>query len=164
MKKPGKKTAAEPENDLDVLLSTRDVTVAGKTVTVREITLVDSLVLHSTLEPVVASLADVMQTEYPAFEDVQRVLAKHAQVLPGLIAHCIDQDVDWVQGLPGGEGVALMDWWWSVNRRFFMSAAVRITSLRLARMKAQSDSAASSPPSSGQATGQKASVNTLSGS
>lgn len=118
MKKPGEKTAAEPENDLDVLLSTRDVTVAGKTVTVREITLVDSLVLHSTLEPVVASLADVMQTEYPAFEDVQRVLAKHAQVLPGLIAHCIDQDVDWVQGLPGGEGVALMDWWWSVNRRF----------------------------------------------
>lgn len=119
MKKAAPKPAAEPENDLDVLLSTRDITIAGKPITVREVTLVDSLVLHDSLAPMVASLADVMQTEYPRFEEVQQVLAKHATVLPVLIAHCTDQPVEWVQTLPGSEGLALMDWWWAVNRRFF---------------------------------------------
>ncbi|HAT3746931.1 TPA: hypothetical protein I8614_004980, partial [Serratia marcescens] len=75
MKKAAPKPAAEPENDLDVLLSTRDITIAGKPITVREVTLVDSLVLHDSLAPMVASLADVMQTEYPRFEEVQQVLA-----------------------------------------------------------------------------------------
>lgn len=160
MKKPGKKPAAEPENDLDVLLSTRDITIAGKPITVREITLVDSLVLHDSLTPVVASLAEVMQTEYPRFEHVQQVLAKHATVLPVLIAHCSDQPVEWVQTLPGSEGLALMDWWWAVNRRFFMGAATRILQLQLARAKTLSDSAASSQLSSEQATTQTASATT----
>lgn len=147
------------DDDLSVLLSTRDITIAGRNLTVREFTLADSLAMNDALKPVVDSLADVMQSEWPSFESVQDVLARHAQVLPELLACCVDQPVEWVSTLPGSDGTALMDWWWTVNRRFFMSAAVRQITLRAAREK-PSPLAASSPRSSGQATTQKDSAAT----
>lgn len=163
MSRETQQPAAPQEDDLSVLLSTRDITIAGKPLTVREFTLVDSLAMNAVLKPVVASLADVMQSDWPSFESVQDVLAEHANALPELIACCIGQPVEWVATLPGSEGTALMDWWWTVNRRFFMSAAVRQVTLRAVREK-PSPSAASSPRSSGQATTQTDSDTTQPGS
>lgn len=159
MSREPQQAATPQDDDLSVLLSTRDITIAGQRLTVREFTLVDSLTMNEELKPVVASLADVMQSEWPSFEAVQDVLATHAAALPKLIACCIDQPVEWVATLPGSDGTALMDWWWTVNRRFFMSAAVRQITLRAAREK-PSLSAASSPRSSGQAITQTGSDTT----
>ncbi|CVC81489.1 hypothetical protein GVN99_13725 [Serratia marcescens] len=163
MSRESQQAAAPQDDDLSVLLSTRDITIAGQHLTVREFTLVDSLTMHEVLKPVVASLADVMQSEWPSFEAVQDVLAEHADALPKLIACSADQPVEWVATLPGSDGTALMDLWWTVNRRFFMSAAVRQITLRAAREKL-SLSAASSPRSSGQATTQTGSDTTPPGS
>ncbi|CNJ03320.1 Uncharacterised protein [Yersinia aldovae] len=150
-------------DDLSVLLSTRDIRIAGQSLTVREFTLMDSLALHDTLTPVVAALADMMQAGWPSFEDVQRVLSQHAEALTVLLARSVDQPVDWVAALPGTEGMALMDWWWTVNRHFFMTAAVRQMTLRAARASVPSDTPASSPPSSGTGTTQTASRTTRPG-
>ncbi|TQI78698.1 hypothetical protein FHU10_1261 [Serratia fonticola] len=152
----------ETEDDLSTVLSTRDITIAGNALTIREFNLIDSLVMHDAITPVVTSLTDVMETDWPSFEDVQRVLARHADVLPALLARCIDRPVEWVASLPASEGTTLMDWWWSVNRRFFMNAVVRQITLR-AQGEKRSGLAASSQHSSGQATTPTDSVTTPTG-
>lgn len=153
---PAKPVAAPaaPDDDLSVLLPNRDVTIAGRLLTVREFTLSDSLVMHNELKPISVSLADVMQTEWPSFEHVMDVLAQHADPLLLLIARSCDQPADWIASLPGSEGTTLMDVFWTVNRRFFMTAANRLIVIRAALKKTQSGTAESSPNSHEQATTQ----------
>ncbi|WP_431222203.1 DUF6631 family protein [Serratia sp. L9] len=149
----------KPEDDISVLLPNRDVPIAGRFLTVREFTLADSLAMHHELKPIIASLADVMQSEYPGFDAVMDVLAQHAFSLPLLVARSCDQPVEWVNSLPASEGSTLIDTFWTANRRFFMTAAIRQVTIRAA-MKKTSDTAAFSPHSSGQAITQNGSPTT----
>ncbi|HDY5341444.1 TPA: hypothetical protein RQ688_002455 [Klebsiella pneumoniae] len=140
--------SADREDDLSVLLSTRDITIAGRALTIREYTLLDVLSLGEPLNALTQSLADVMRTPWPALEEIEAVLARHAADMPGLVARAVDQPVLWVAQLPGSDGQVLIDWWWTQNRRFFMNAVVRLETIRATRAKL-SASAASSQPSSG---------------
>lgn len=141
-----KPVAAIPDasDDVSILLPNIDVTIAGTLLTVREFTLDDSLAMHVELKPIITSLADVMQSEYPGFEAVMDVLAQHAHSLPLLLARSCDQPSEWVRGLPASEGSTLIDVFWTANRRFFMSAAIRQVTIRAA-LKKPLDLAESSP-------------------
>lgn len=55
MSREPQQAATPQEDDLSVLLSTRDITIAGQHLTVREFTLVDSLTMNEELKPVVVS-------------------------------------------------------------------------------------------------------------
>jgi len=143
-----KQKPADTEDELSVLLSTRNITIAGRALVIREYNLMDMLQLGEKLSALTQSLAGAMQTPWPPIEDIEAVLARHAGDLPELIACTVDQPVQWVALLPGSEGQALIDWWWTQNRRFFMNAVVRLETIRATRAKL-SASAASSQPSSG---------------
>lgn len=135
------------DDELDVLLPGRDVTIAGCALRLREYTLTDTLALHSVLSPLTDALAGVMADGWPEYEDVADILAAQGDALITLMAHAIDRPTQWVAMLPGTEGLALQDWWWSVNRGFFMNAVVRRLALREARRN-RSLLPASSPRSS----------------
>lgn len=135
------------DNELDVLLPGRDVTIAGCVLRLREYTLTDTLTLHGVLSPLTEALAGVMADGWPEYEEVADILAAQGDALITLMAHAIDKPPQWVATLSGTEGLALQDWWWSVNRGFFMNAVVRRLALREAR-KTLSPSPASSPRSS----------------
>lgn len=135
------------DDELDVLLPGRDVTIAGCALRLREYTLTDTLALHGVLSPLTDALAGVMADGWPEYEDVADILAAQGDALITLMAHAIDRPTQWVAMLPGTEGLALQDWWWSVNRGFFMNAVVRRLALREARRN-RSPSPASSPRSS----------------
>ncbi|HBY1005073.1 TPA: hypothetical protein MIP48_10910 [Klebsiella pneumoniae] len=143
-----KQKSADTEDELSVLLSTRNITIAGRGLVIREYTLMDMLQLGDKLDALTHSLAEVMQTPWPPLEEVESVLRKHAGDIPELIACTVEQPIPWVALLPAGEGQTLMDWWWTQNRRFFMNAVVRLETIRATRAKL-SASAASSQPSSG---------------
>lgn len=143
-----KQKPADTEDELSVLLSTRNITIAGRGLVIREYTLMDMLQLGDKLDALTHSLAEVMQKPWPPLEEVESVLRKHAGDIPELIACTVEQPIPWVALLPADEGQTLMDWWWTQNRRFFMNAVVRLETIRATRAKL-SASAASSQPSSG---------------
>lgn len=138
----------DSEDDLSVLLSTRNITIAGRALVIREYNLMDMLQLGDKLDALTHSLAEVMDNPWPPVEEVEAVLRKHADDIPELIARTVDQPIQWVALLPANEGQTLIDWWWTQNRRFFMKAVVRLVGIRVTRAKL-SASAASSQPSSG---------------
>lgn len=140
------KKHTDTEDELSVLLSTRDITIAGRAMVIREYTLMDMLHLGDRLDALTQSLADVMSTPWPALEEIEAVLRKHARDMPELMACSVDQPVQWVAQLPASDGQNLIDWWWTQNRRFFMNAVVRLETIRATRATL-SASAASSQPS-----------------
>lgn len=138
----------DSDDDLSVLLSTRNITIAGRGLVIREYNLMDMLQLGDKLDALTHSLAEVMDNPWPPVEEVEAVLRKHAGDIPELIARTVDQPIQWVALLPASDGQTLIDWWWTQNRRFFMSAVVRLVGIKVTRAKL-SASAASSQPSSG---------------
>ncbi|EIY0667512.1 hypothetical protein MMC72_001638 [Salmonella enterica] len=140
-------TDAAGEDDLTVLMPDREIPLAGETVTVREYTLRDTLALHAVLAPVVEALATVTENAWASYEAVETVLAAQHEAVIVLVAHSISRPPSFVAGLSGTEGMTLMDWWWSVNRHFFMTAVIRRL---VCRQVTASGSAASSPSSSAQ--------------
>lgn len=151
------------DDELEVLLPGRDITIAGCALRLREYTLTDTLALHSVLSPLTDALVGVMANGWPEYEDVADILAAQGDGLITLMAHAIDKPPQWVATLPGAEGLALQDWWWSVNRGFFMNAVVRRLALREAR-KNPLPSPVSSPRSSAPVTPVRNSDTTRSGS
>ena len=143
-----KQKPADTEDELSVLLSTRNITIAGRGLVIREYNLMDMLQLGDKLDALTHSLAEVMDNPWPPVEEVEAVLRKHADDIPELIACTVDQPIQWVALLPASDGQTLIDWWWTQNRRFFMNAVVRLETIRATRAKL-SASAASSQPSSG---------------
>ncbi|HIE4801216.1 TPA: DUF6631 family protein [Serratia marcescens] len=123
-------------SDLTILLSTRDIDIGAERLTIREYTLHDSLELYEAISPVAADLAAVMDSESIVTEQVRAVLARHYSLMPLLIARTVDRSPEWVAGLPADYGLVLMDWWWSLNRSFFIGAAVQ----KLRAMQAERNS------------------------
>ncbi|WP_113632160.1 DUF6631 family protein [Pectobacterium peruviense] len=135
-------------NELETLISSREINIAGESLTVREYSLVDSLTLHEPIAKLVLALADVMKDRALAFDDVETLLARHADIIPVLIARSVNKPTEWAATLNASEGQTLMDWWWTVNKRFFMTAAVRRLTVLDVKNNRPSDSAASSQHSS----------------
>ncbi|MBE5226706.1 hypothetical protein IG611_15280 [Pectobacterium sp. A535-S3-A17] len=135
-------------NELETLISSREINIAGESLTVREYSLVDSLTLHEPIAKLVLALADVMKDRALAFDDVEALLARHADIIPVLIARSVNKPAEWAMTLNASEGQTLMDWWWTVNKRFFTTAAVRRLTVLGVKDNRPSDSAASSQHSS----------------
>lgn len=152
-------TPQDTPSELETLIPERTITIAGETLTVREYSLVDSLELHAPIAQLVSALAEVMKERAMAFDEVEALLARHAGIIPALVARSVDRPEAWVAALSATEGQTLLDWFWTVNRHFFTTAAVRRLTLQAVR-DTRSGSAASSPPLSGQDTTQNVSGTT----
>lgn len=148
LKTPAATADTAGDDDLSILLPEREIPLAGEIVTIREYSLKDTLTLHAVLAPVVDALATVTENAWASYEAVETILAAQHEAVIVLVAHSIGKPPSFVAELSGTEGMTLMDWWWSVNRHFFMTAVIRRL---VCRQMTASGSAASSPSSSAQA-------------
>lgn len=146
--------------ELDTLLADREITIGGQPVTVRAITLIDSLALHNDIGPLVSDLAELLTTErLLTLGEVSDVLARHYPSVITMVSRSVGRERAWVEALPGYDGQELLDVWWTVNVRFFVRAAQRVVVVGAAEA-AMSGSAKSSRPSSRQATAKSGSDTT----
>lgn len=139
---------AAEATDLEILFPDREITVTGKTVTVRELRFAEQLQHHHLLAPLAAALESTDPTSLAGAGSINRIydlLAGHAEQVLALVALCCDQDEAWVHSLPAVDGENLMLTWWGVNCRFFIR---RVWRPRLAEQASRQAGASSSPPSS----------------
>lgn len=146
----GQGNAAAP--DLEVLHPERDVKLSVGEFTVREYGNVEWLRLLPQAEPLVTSLAEMLQALMaPSYEDVLMAIARHTDALLPLVAQAVDQDMDWIETLQGNDLENLLMTWWGVNAHFFVRRAqnrVAVTYQEQALARPPSTGEKSTPPSS----------------
>ena len=100
-----KQKPADTEDELSVLLSTRNITIAGRGLVIREYTLVDMLQLGDKLDALTHSLAEVLQTPWPLIEEIEAGLRavpagqREAALSQGFSDHALFRYVLLPQGL-----------------------------------------------------------------
>lgn len=140
--------------ELEVEFPERTITLAGESVTVTEIGFVAGLRLQRHVAPLVADIETLMleTQQAPEYDQVVSVLAGRLDATLALIAEATGKDGDWLAGLRGRDGDALLLTFWSVNAAFFIQRAVSSMAIR-AETRRLSAGANSSPPSAPTATG-----------
>lgn len=120
-------------DDLSILHPDLTLTIAGRTITLREYRFDDTLRIRLEAKAMIADLQDAMtpangeELHMPLIsEDVLDVLAKHRETLRKLIAESIgDSDTAWVDSLSGEDGETLLMGWYGVCGPFFVRAVAR---------------------------------------
>ncbi|MDR2186859.1 MAG: hypothetical protein LBE62_02270 [Azonexus sp.] len=130
---------------LAVLAPDGEITIGGEKITVKKLTFGDQIKHAMALKWV----SDALKTSFS--EDVGCLidaLSDIGDALYELLEAATGKPRDWIEGLQGGEGEALLLTFWTVNADFFVRRLVAYPALA-ARASA---GAASSPPSSATAT------------
>lgn len=122
-----KKEKATPgEDDLQVLHPERTAVIAGRSITMREYGFIEGLKVRALAKPLIATLhATVASGRLPEINDVQFMLAEHAENVAQLIAQAADLEPEWVLNLKDQyAGDQLLAMWWGCNGHFFIRKAI----------------------------------------
>jgi hypothetical protein len=135
-------------SDIDILIPHREITIAGETITVRELTFGEQLKNSAALTALTDALRPLLK---PDADDnlgaVLDALTAQADALAHLIAISTGKPQEWVLSLPGVLGETLAIHWWGVNQHFFIRRLLIFPEIRNGRI-----GAVSSPHSSATAT------------
>lgn len=166
------KKASRPEegrDDLAVLHPHGELTLAGRTIVVREYGFIEGLSLRAALAPFVADLGVLISGGECLVEDVLDVLGQNLDAVRqaiaisigpiGADAEVVADNVAWLASLGDAEGDALIKTWWGVCGFFFVRQIMSRSAER-AKRKAfagvtstpTSSPPATAPPSSSAAT------------
>ena len=106
---------------LDVLAPERTCQVAGRTLTVRELTLRDALRFHQRLTPVVDALLPAYGPggDGVGTDSVVAALAAHPDLTCDLLAAATGEPPEWFAGLPEREGMVALYTFIAVHVPFF---------------------------------------------
>ena len=106
-------------DDLSVLFPTREATIAGRAVTVRELTFPQSMAISGRLTPVIDALAPHYGSDGIDSDLVMATLSAHADVTLELLALSTGQPPDWLAALHEHEGMHLLLLCMEVHIPFF---------------------------------------------
>jgi len=133
-------------DDLAILFPERTVTVAGRTVVMREYTFIESMQLHALITPLIEGMVGILLADALPYDDALRpIFGEHADDVVTLIAKAADQPREWVASLGDEEGNQLRLLWWSVNGDFFGRRVRESIVLHQLRVSAGQTSSSSSP-------------------
>lgn len=135
-------------NDLAVLLPDREVTVAGETLTVREIRFGERVRHAAQVEALLTAMwAAIRDAEGQEITGalLDAVFASQSEAFATLMAVSVGKPREWLDTLSDADGSLLMYEFWGVNSRFFMRQLVTKGVLRHLAATAPSDGANSSP-------------------
>lgn len=143
---------SELADEFEVVLARRDITVGGRAVTIRELTIEQAAVLHEAVSALLAAL--MPQYEDPGIGAGQVLAALEQHWRPhavALLQASTGQPATWLASLGAADGSLLMVHFAALHAGFFG------TRLELARppapsRKSRSASASASPASSGTGT------------
>lgn len=111
-------------NELEILISTREITLSGKPVTVREYTLTDSLEHADDIEVMVQAFAErLAKSNAVELHEVRQIIAQHRDCMTRLLAASSGLTAEQVGNLPASDGHELLMWWWLMNAGFFLNVA-----------------------------------------
>ena len=109
-----------PPDDLAILHPQVTVTVGDQDVTVRELTLAQSLAVHADLQPLLADLLPHYASEAGIDSElILAVLARHPDLTIRLLAHATGRPAAWVGALRDSDGYLLMLHFVRLNTPFF---------------------------------------------
>lgn len=140
-------------SDLEVLFPDREVTLAGKTFTMKELRFAQQLQYHHLLQPIIKGFdqVDLDASIEDSANNVLDILSLEYESVIQLMAICSGQSVSWIKSLPSAEGEELLLFWWAVNSRFFIRRQLRKAQLKV-QLANQTIGETSSPPLSKQDT------------
>lgn len=109
-------------DDQAILFPARELTIAGRPVTINELTLRQSLALQAPMQPVIDALLPHygLQGAGVDSDTVLAALAAHPDATLQLLAQCTGEPVDWLADLPEHEGMQLLLVCVSVHVPFFV--------------------------------------------
>lgn len=143
--------AAEGADDLAVLVPDVTIEIGGEKITVRELRFGEQIRHAGALATVVAALkAGLRDGDGPAL--LIDALTACEKDLFALLGAATGQAAEWIEALAGADGEALLLAFWEANKPFFTRRLIvypAVATLAVARA-----GGASSPPSSGTATGE----------
>jgi hypothetical protein len=107
-------------DDLEVLFPDRELTVAGEPLVVREYRYREGMAMLVLARPFLEGLRRLIGADGEVTpEDLDALIAEHADVWLALMARSCDRDVEWLAGLPDTEAMKLQMAFWAVNGPFF---------------------------------------------
>ena len=121
-----KKEKATPgADDLQVLHPERTAVIAGRSITMREYGFIEGLKVRALARPLIETLhATVASGRLPDINDVQFMLAEHADNVALLMAQAASVEPEWVRQLDQYQGDQLLAMWWGCNGHFFIRKAI----------------------------------------
>lgn len=115
---------AAPETageELAALHPERELTVAGRAVTVRPIGFIEGARRAAQIAPIVEALKPMGEPDAPApLAAIEQVVAEHVEVFLDLLALTTGEPRDWIAALDDADGQRLLLTFWSVNAPFFI--------------------------------------------
>lgn len=114
------------QTDIDVLLDKREVQIAGETIIVCEYTFADAMNFYHDIDVLASALSLLFaQKEEVGLCDIDPIVANNYPLIQRLVSYSINKPVSWLDLISASHGQMLLDYWWTVNGAFFISAAMR---------------------------------------
>lgn len=145
MSKNNRKKNQSAEN-LEVLLPDIEVTLAGRTFTMRELRFGEQLQNAHLLQPIAERFKTVSlesEPEETANKVIDILSLEHESVMQ-LMAICSRQSIQWIKSLTPFDGEELMLLWWTTNNRFFIRRLSRKAQTKAMMMAKQTETGAKS--------------------
>ena len=118
--------ADDGAGDLAIMLPDIPLTLAGRTVTVREPRFVQSMRIRARAHALMQDLTASIKGGEGLTDDVLDVLAKHDVLVRELIVEVTEgADVGWIEGLSEPDGETLLLAWWTCCGPFFVRQIAR---------------------------------------
>ncbi len=133
------------------------LTIAGRTVTIREYGFFEGLAVAHKAQPLIAAMFAMCQDGNLQYSRIRRLFGVHQDLVIEISAQAADVESEWVRGLEKNPSDAeiFLDSWFAVNSSFFVHEAV--VEMREARQRAAMSigsmpSPGSPPPASATST------------
>jgi len=147
-----KKPAARPDtgrDDLSISHPDRDITIAGRTITVHEYDHPTGLRVRAQTRPFLLALERLFQDCEGLTDDVLAVVGEHAAIMNPVIALSARVELAWIEALGDADSDELLVTWWEVCGPFFLRQLLRRARERLRRQElfvGQTSTSSSPPP------------------
>lgn len=120
---PGPAAKAAGSDDLAVMYPDTTLTLAGRSVVVREYRFDESCDVLAAAVPLIADIADLAEGESLTWGRVKRRLYAQRRLVLPLAALAGDVECAWLEALPAALGEQYLQAWWAVNGHFFVAEA-----------------------------------------
>lgn len=102
-------------NDLEILFPDRSVTIAERSITVREYSFVEGQRLLYLAEPFIREL-NKNYVGIPSFAQVKNIIFKYSYIICQLISRACELSIKDINDASIDEGIILYETWWEVNK------------------------------------------------
>lgn len=116
----------EKRDDLAVLMPNHEITISGKTITIREYSFKDALTIGAEIDQFAALIVTEMNgTNKITLAQADSIIINNLELIYSLVSVSINEPVSFIENASYEDGMQLLDWWWTVNASFFMNAVTR---------------------------------------